>query len=266
MSSQPIHSRSALGVRFGAATITTLLTLSNLAGAQEVDEFGSYGAPDRPRGSAQDFALELRVGPYLPRVDSEFDDKTEPFKRYFGTTNRVALGAEFDWLPLKIDGILRFGPGVGIMYTTVGADAFFHDFPEDRAKGERTSIRVMPHWATAVMRFDALAKKASIPLVLTAKLGVAHALWWVNDQPRTAPAADGTEGRGRSYGVYYALGAHLDLGFLDTQRKKRLDSFIGINSIYFFGEFYGLELDGFGASDVMNVGDRSWVLGLAFDL
>jgi hypothetical protein len=254
---------------FAAACV---LGMPALANAQGVDEFGVYGPPlaSSERQSPLNFALEVRFGPYLPRVDSEFTDGSKPFERYFGTKNRVALGLEFDWLPLAIPDVLRFGPGFGLMYTTMSAHAFIHNFPDERA-GQTTALRVLPHWATAVLHVDALAKRTFIPVVLTAKLGLAEALWWVKDEPKNRPARiDGQmtdiKGEGRSYGLYYGIGAQLDLSFLDTQRRKRLDSFTGINSIYFFGEFYGLELNGFGSSGVMNVGDRSWVLGLAFDI
>lgn len=269
------NSRVFRFARKSTATISAAVALASpaLASAQGVDEFGVYGPADTTRPERQsplNFALELRFGPYLPQVDAEFSNGEKPFERYFGTKNRVAVGLEFDWLPLVIPDTLRFGPGFGLMYSSMGAGAFIHDFPTARAT-QRTALRVMPHWVTAVLRVDALAKRTWIPLVFTAKLGLAEALWWTSDKPSTRPARVNGEmtnvsGRGRSYGLYYGIGAQLDLSFLDPQRRKRLDSFTGINNIYFFGEFYGLELNGFGAGDVMNVGDRSWVLGLAFDL
>lgn len=267
MSSRPNLHRLASRVWLPGLAATLALAQSNLAQAQEVDEFGMYGdAKLGPAGeSGQAFSLEIRLGPYLPRVDSEFDNGDTPFERYYGKKNRIALGMEFDWLPLELKDTLRFGPGVGLMYTSVGADAFRHDDGE-RAAGQTTSLRMLPHWVVGVLRIDALARRTPIPLVLAAKAGFAHSLWWTSDEPRNSPAYDGTMGRGRSYGAYYGAGVYLDFSFLDTQRRKRLDSFLGINRIYFFGELYALELDGFGASGVMNVGDRSWVLGMAFDL
>jgi hypothetical protein len=234
--------------------------------AQSVDDFGRYDEPGmQAETSSQNFTLELRGGPYLPRVDSEFP-VNRPFETFYGAKRRVALGAEFDWYPFEIRNTLRFGPGVGVMYTSVGADGFIKKDPENRASGQTSSLKVFPHWVAAVLRFDALARRTPIPIVFTAKAGLAQALWWTSDEPRNSPAYDGSMGRGRSYGYYYGAGAMLDFGFLDNTRSKRLDAFLGINHIYFFGEFYALELDGFGATDIMNVGDRSWVLGLAFDL
>jgi hypothetical protein len=256
---------------------TGILAQPNVSHAQGVDEFGPYGYTNSvsDRQSAENFALELRFGPYLPHVDSEFSNGTTPFKDYFGTSNRVALGVEFDWLPLVVKDVFRFGPGVGFMYTNFGGKGII---AKDGARSDQaTSLRVLPHWATAVLRIDALEKRTWIPLAFSAKLGLADALWWISDEPRTRKArytdpSTGVDymtnisGRGRSYGVYWGLGVHLDLGFLDTMRKKRLDSFTGINRIYLFGEIYGLELNSFGKSGNMTLTDRSWVLGMSFDL
>jgi hypothetical protein len=264
MSSKSLLVRLAQWVPFLCSA--GVLSYAGVAHAQGVDEFGTYGPPDlSTRESTQNFALEFRVGPYLPRVDSEFSGPNPPFAKYYGSKNRVALGMEFDWLPVVVKDVLRFGPGVGVMYTSIGADAFYAD-DGSRATGQTTSLRVLPHWVTGVLRLDALAQRTPIPVVFAGKFGFAHALWWTKDQPRNSPAYDGSVGRGRSYGLYYGLGAQLDLSFLDSQRRKRMDAFLGINRIYFYGEIYALELNGFGSGKVMNVGDRSWVLGLAFDL
>lgn len=235
--------------------------------AQGVDEFGSFGPPkDSLAGqSTQRFALELRMGPYLPNVDSEFGGNG-PFTQYFGKKRRVALGLEFDWLPFVVPDVLRFGPGAAVMYTTIGGKPFYNDGKREAAESQTTSLRVFPHWVGAVLRVDALDRNTFIPLVFAAKLGFAHALWWTEDVPRNSPAHDGTRGRGRSYGYYYGLGAYLDMGFLDDVSRKRMDAFLGINRSYLFGELYSLNLDGFGASNIMDLSDRSWVLGLAFDI
>jgi hypothetical protein len=267
MSSKPLVFRLGQRLCRQGLLVASMLGAPNLAQAQGVDEFGTYGNQSSGRHSETpiNFALELRMGPYLPRVDSEFQNyPNPPFQYYFGNKNRLSAGLELDWLPFVVKDTLRLGAGIGAMYTAVSADAFRHDNGE-RAAGQTTSLRVFPHWITAVLRLDALARRASIPVVFSAKLGFAHALWWTSDQPRNTPAYDGTMGRGRSYGMYYGVGANLDLSFLEPTRRKLVDSFLGINHIYFFGELYALELNGFGSSRVMNVGDRSWVLGLALD-
>jgi hypothetical protein len=269
MSSSKLFFRLAHCVSFGVSLFAASSLCAPNAWAQGVDEFGAYG-PKRDtsitRDSPESFAFELRGGPYLPQVDSEFKNGETPFRDYFGTKHRVAIGMELDWLPLVVKNVLRVGPGVGVMYTAIGADAFLAQEQKRRAVGQTTSLRVLPHWVTAVVRLDALDRLTPIPLTFTAKFGFAHALWFSKDQPRTADAADGTKPKGRSWGLYYGAGAALDLGFLDSSSRKRLDAFLGINRVYFFGELYGLKLDGFEKSNVMVLSDHSWVLGLAFDL
>jgi hypothetical protein len=268
MSPKPLVVRLGQMVCPKGLLVAGILGTPSLALAQGVDEFGTFGdqSSGRHGESPMNFALELRMGPYLPRVDSEFKNyPNPPFQYFFGNKNRLSVGLELDWLPLVVKNTLRLGVGLGAMYTAVSADAFRHD-NGDRAEGQTTSLRVFPHWAVAVLRVDALARRASIPVVFAAKVGFAHALWWTSDEPRNTPAYDGTMGRGQSYGMYYGVAANLDLSFLEPTRRKLVDSFLGINRIYFFGELYALELDGFGRSGIMNVGDRSWVLGLAFDM
>jgi hypothetical protein len=241
--------------------------LGQIQSSGEIDDFGGYyeGNTGRPRiESRRDFSFEMRFGPYLPRVDSEFDGGQTPFKDFFGKSNRFMLGAEFDWLPLEVPNVLRFGAGVGVSYTTMSANA--HASATDLPTAQSTGLRILPHWAVGVFKFDLLHRQTPIPVVFTAKLGFANALWWVNDAPSPNRAADGTRGRGQSFGYYYGLGAAVDLGILDPYRAKRMDHFVGINSIYLFGEFYGMELNSLGASDTMQVGDRTWVLGLSFDI
>jgi hypothetical protein len=86
-----ICSRFCLALALGG----TALAWSSAAEAQAVDELGSY-RPFRRSESPRDFSLELRLGPYLPRVDSEFSDGSHPFRDYFGTKNRIMVGSEFD--------------------------------------------------------------------------------------------------------------------------------------------------------------------------
>jgi hypothetical protein len=264
--------QTAMATRIAVAMGLTCSVLASPALAQiqssgDVDEFGGYyeGGAERPRAeSRRDFAFEMRFGPYLPRVDSEFNNGQTPFKDYFGTSNRFMLGAEFDWLPITIPDVLRLGGGLGVSYTTMSANA--HASANDEPTAQSTGLRILPHWAVGVLKLDILHRRTPIPVVFTAKAGLANALWWVNDTPSANRAEDGTKGRGQSFGAYYGLGVAVDLGVLDPYRAKRMDNFIGINSIYLFGEFYGMELNNFGAANTMQVGDRSWVLGLAFDI
>jgi len=235
------------------------------ARAQGVDEFGAYGGrEDLSRlESPQNFALELRFGPYLPNVDQEFSGAATPFRDVFGTTDRLMVGAEFDWQALRLKDILSLGPGVGVSYTALSARAPLAS--GDGRADQRTKLKILPTWLVGVLRIDALARLTPVPLAFSAKVGLGHALWWSSDGDGTSTAEDGSKGRGRSYGYTYAAGAMLDLYFLEPSRANHLDATMGINHMYLIFEWYALELDGFGSGNVMNVGDRNWLLGLAMD-
>src|SRR5512145_200221 len=234
---------------FGAAA--GILTFSESTHAQNYDELGTYGPRENaaPKQSAQHFTLELRVGPYLADVDSEGALESHgrrPFYETFGSKKRIALGLEFDWMPLEITDVLRFGLAGALMYTAFGADPHYADGAKEVAPDQKTKLKIFPHWAGGVLRIDALARKTPMPVVLAVKGGLAHALWWTGDVPKNSDF-NGIKGRGRSYGYYYGAGAYLDLGFIDEVGRKRMDNFLGINHTYFFGEYYQMKLEGFGS-------------------
>jgi hypothetical protein len=63
----------------------------------------------------------------------------------------------------------------------------------------------------------------------------------------------------------WALGAMLDLGFLDPARARHVDQVTGVNHMYLFWEWYQLKLDDFGDGP-NQLGDSTWTAGWAFDL
>jgi hypothetical protein len=252
-------------VTLASLLLPTLLLGSSVCLAQGVDELGAYGGrEDLSRlESDQNFAYEFRVGPYLPQVDEEFSNGATPFRDTFGDKNRILFGMEFDWEALTLPNTLSFGPGAGFGYTTMGAMAPLAS--GDGRSDQATSLRVLPHWLVGVLRVDALARRASIPLVFTGKLGLAEALWWARNADKPAKL-EGSKGKGRSYGYYWGLGVMLDTSFLEGERARKLDSLGGINHVYLFGEYYELGLDGFGSGKVMQVGDRTWTCGFAVEM
>jgi len=243
----------------------TLSLLCPLAMAQGVDEFGAYGGRERlgQNESSRDFAVEIRVGPYLPNVDDEFDGGATPFRDVFGTKRRILFGLEVDWQALEVPDVLSFGPGVGLGYTAMGADA---PLAEGSGRSDQaTSLRLMPHWLVGVLRVDALDQKLQVPLIFTAKVGLAEAFWWARNGDKPARDADGHKARGRSYGYLWAVGAALNLSFLEPSRTRKVDAMTSVNRISLFGEYYGMTLDGFGSGGMMEVGDNSWTMGLVFE-
>ncbi len=245
-----------------AAAAAALFLAATPALAQGVDEFGPYGRPRaREYSSPQGYAFELRLGPYLPRVDEQFSGAT-PFKQSFGSGNRYLIGFELDWQALRIPHFGSFGPGFSWGYTKATGKALLQD--GTGVSAEDTSLTVMPMYAVGVLRIDVLARDTPIPLVPYVKGGLGYALWWSKTGDR-AHADDGTLGHGRSYGYQFALGGMFLLDSLDQDAAVEMDNSTGVNNSYFFMEWYYSQLDGFGSGKQMNVGANTWMLGLALE-
>lgn len=246
---------------------STLLGASATAHAQGVDEFGRYGPRKGGAESPQNFAFELRVGRYVPSIDSEFDGRATPYQEMFGTDNRYSIGFEVDWQTLRIPFVGTLGPGFSFGYTKLTAAGFKTSTvglatPPEPAP-EDTSIVIFPAYVVAVLRADYLARETPIPIVPYAKLGLGAAIWTVKNGGGTA-SANGVSGNGLSYGPQFALGGMFLLDSIDPQAAREMDQNTGVNNSYFFMEWYVSNL-GIG-SNTMNVGTNTWVLGLALEI
>jgi hypothetical protein len=251
--------------RFAAAlaTASTLLLPAVAAHAQGVDEFGGYGTERGDRAeSKQEAAFELRIGRYVPEVDSQLG--STPFQDTFGSSNRYFLGAEIDWQALRIKHLGSIGAGFGWGITKFSAKARFADNPNE-ISGSSTRLWIMPMYVVGVLRADVIARDFKIPLVPYAKLGLGYALWWSSDGQLSA-TYQGDKGRGGSYGLTYALGGMFLLDVLDPDDAKSADGLMGINNSYLFAEWYRPQLDGFGSRKVLDVSSSSWVVGFALEI
>jgi hypothetical protein len=208
--------------------------------------------------SSQQFAFELRFGPYRPNIDDAFPQQ-KPYESVFGTDRRVAFGAEFSWQATRIPFVGTFGPGIGWGYTAMSAQAKRWN---GEPSAEETSLGIMPMYAVGVLRIDELARRTVIPLVGYGKAGVGYALWWTGNDVET-------QRRGHTWGTHFALGAMFLLDSIDTHSSIEIDNEWGINNTYFFFEWMVSNLNDFkAASDpsVMRVGTNTWMLGLALEM
>jgi hypothetical protein len=257
----------------------SLVVAASAAHAQGVDEFGAYGTPQERADfeSPQHWLIALRLGPYYPEVDKEFEGTPyRPLAETLGTGSRVMFGIEGDWQALRLGKLASFGPGFGMGYTRLSGQATFtappngvdYDGTQQPPAGTSpmdSTLKLWVQWAAAVASVDALDRELGIPLVFTVKLGLGHALWWASKGNLAGRSDDGSIGHGRSWGAMWALGAMFDLNFAQPERSKKLDAVSGINHMYLFGEWYQLKLNGFGSGDQMLVGDSTWAIGYAVD-
>jgi hypothetical protein len=222
-------------------------------------------ATEHPYKSAQNFALELRFSPYKPQIDDEPGLSSRPYADTFGG-RRLMIGLEFDWQTLRIPNLGTIGPGVGIGYTSMSADAVT---TSGRPSGDETSLSITPFWGVAVLRADVFWRNLGFPLVPYGKFGLGYALWSASNTGGTSEAKDKSgalvTGKGGSWGTQLALGVAFALDAIDKGASRNMDNSTGINNTYVFFEAYWLTLNGLGQSKALHVGSNTWAMGLAFE-
>ncbi len=228
-----------------------------VAGNARAQSFDAAPPPNRDPNSR--FAIELRFGPYRPQVDRAFNNAA-PYHQVFGDSWRFMLGGEFDWQPVHIPHFGSVGVGGLIGYTKASANARFSD--GSGASAEDTSFSLWMFSALAVLRVDVLARETWIPLVPYVKAGPAMGLWSASNGSGTSEV-DGVKGKGRTTGMIYAAGMMFLLDVIDRQAAKTFAAEQGVKHTYAFGEFTLAEVTGLGQSGAMQVGDRTWTVGIA---
>jgi hypothetical protein len=263
----------ALGLALAVAAVCAGLPRE----ARADDESGVLVSRHRTFESPQNFAFELRLGPYHPRVDTAPElGTTGPYQTIFGTDMRWAVEAEFDWQAFRIPHVGTIGPGFSVGYTSSSAMApFVTPVNGQTLSGETTTLTIYPMYGVAVLRIDVLSREMRIPFVPYAKAGIGWALWRASNSGGTSSAAlkapNGTTvgtaivGEGHSVGTNLAVGVALDLNFLDRRASQGFDNATGVNHTFVFGELQDLNLNGLFQSNAMYVGNQNWVLGLGFE-
>lgn len=206
------------------------------------------------RGTPQHFALEVRFGPYLPDVDSEFSGGQTPYADTFGDALLLLSLIQFDWEYLRIPGgTLAVGVSAGFMQAVGTAYT-----PDGRPSGEDTVLNIVPAYWTAGYRFDLFAERWSVPLVPFFKAGIATYWWWVLN-------AAGTAEWGWTPGWFLSPGLALQLDFFEEGAARSFDSSMGVNHSYLTIELLYASVDGFGRGRSMILSDLTFTAGIAFE-
>lgn len=245
-----------------AAALTCAFSLA--AYAQGSSSNGNPEERAKKYASPQRFALELRLGTYRPEVDSEpsLAGKT-PFATTFGEKPpRFLPSFEFDWQAFRIPHFGSVGLGYGLGYTSFSAAA--RKVNGSGYAGQDTTLEIIPMYLVGVLRVDVIANELKFPLVPYAKAGVGLGLWRAYG-PNGTTYDKGVGGKGYTFGTHLAVGAAIQLDFLERDHARALDNEVGINHTYVFGELYWANLRGLGQSNVMYVGAKAWTLGLAME-
>jgi hypothetical protein len=278
--------RSGVFASFAGLAVVVSFSLSPRDACAQ-DRQDSLQSRHKMYQSPQNFAAELRLGPYYPDVDSDpalkpvvppnanpsMDCQTStsgPLATSFGTSKRFMLGGEFDWQALRIPHLGTIGPGVAIGYTHLSGNATFVT-PHVTASGstcqsgESTSLTIVPVYVMGVLRADVLWRELRIPLVPYVKAGLGDAFWRASNSLGTS-TFNGVTGEGHTYGAEFAAGLALNLNIFDENAARSFDETSGVNNTYAFAEYIWSDFQGLGLqTDPLRLGDSTWVIGLAWE-
>lgn len=242
--------------------------------------------PDRTRrdragrpGSPQRFALEFKMGPFLPDIDRDYAGPgLGPYATVFGVTDSTGAAVDqpkafpmpviaFDWQFLYLAGPLGIGVQAGFFRDK--AQALIAEPMEGenlRSSADTTTFGMLPLALLLSYRLEILPDRLRVPLVPYAKAGLAYSLYWIKSgSGNIARNSRGEAGRGGVPGFQVNAGAMLRLDFLEPSTAKKLDNVTGINHTYLFGEYQLSRVNNFGAGLVPSLGDSTWFAGLAVE-
>jgi hypothetical protein len=219
---------------------------------------------DHVGSSSRSMAVEFRVGPYLPNVDSGLSGGATPHRNTFGDSSRMLYQLEVDYDLLQTFGTMAVGVGIG--YFTESAKAFAAA-ADGTSNGTRsaddTSLRLIPISLVAVYRMDLLALRWHVPLVPYVKAGLNYTFWKVTDgNGDVAALTQGGQGAGGTLGWQATAGIALQLDGLDAGAMRELDSESGLNHVYAFWDYSHIDASGLGMGHRLHVGDDTWSAGL----
>jgi hypothetical protein len=211
------------------------------ASAQIYDEI----SPHKDFSSPEHFALEFRIGPYQPDMG-----RNGAFNTFFGTDHGPMFGLELEVVAYRLKDVLYVNGAGGI------AKASYLGHTLDSSglgTAEKTTFSIVPLDLLAVLRVDVLARKLSVPFILTGKIGYQWGHWVAQD-------GKAAEVSGWSVGLRWATQLALDLDVFDQKAARRMDEEWGINHSFLFFELFGWKP----SPRSLPIGGTAWTAGLGF--
>jgi len=229
------------------AALVTVIALGAFspasAAAQQDDDLIP---PSRNWISPERFILEVRVGPYRP-------DRAEvpAFNTFFSDDVGPLLALELDVIAYRLDEILYVTGAGGIGTVTFDGNTL-DQLGEETS--EETKFSMIPLNLLATVRIDALARRLSVPFIVTGKLGYQWARW-------STESGDVNDESGWSVGLLWAVQLGLDLDTFEPAAARNMDEEWGINHSFLFFELMSF----MPSDDSLPVGDDlTWTAGLGF--
>lgn len=211
--------------------------------------------------SDRDMILEIKFGPYRPNIDGEFANAT-PYRDMMGGGSALMSQLEFEYELWNGVGVLALGGSIGYSQDT-GKQKMKSTLVDS---GDTTKFHLIPLKLDIVYRFDYLAQRYNVPLVPHVKVGFDYYIWWITNGVGTVPkSADGSTGRGGTFGGHLSIGLSFLLDFLSPSMAQTFDTDIGVNNTYIFAEYVMSWVNDFGSSNSFDLSSKTFLAGVAFE-
>jgi hypothetical protein len=210
--------------------ILALATLALLA------EASPARADERKAGAG---SFEFQVGPYRPRIDSEFGlapGAASPWADSFGASRRLLYKLHGAKALVSGYGTLELGGGIGY-FSASGHGRF----ATGTLSQEKTGFRLVPLSLDLTYRLDPVWERLGIPLVPFGRIALIRDQWWVTGAGGTTSKSGATNGWG------WGGGLALVLDFIDPTLSRELDRDTGIKHSMLVVEVARNKVDDFGA-------------------
>lgn len=246
--------------RSRASRRALLLALACAAATQLVP---GTAAAESPRN----MAVEIKFGPFHPtHIDDEPGlNGAKPYATIFGTGNSMMSRLQFDYILWQRVGTVCVGGGFGFWQALGKGQAVDPSNPAVTTKSSDTTVfNIVPLSLDLTYRFDWLAQKMNVPLMVFGKAGLDYDFWWVlNGNGDTASPAKGS-GSGGKLGWHAGGGVGLLLDWLDEDTANDFDVSMGVNNTYLIAEFQYARIDGFTGGG-FDLSSESVLFGLLFE-
>lgn len=222
----------------------------------------------------------VRVGPYIPEIDSKLKKLGQPgpYKQMFGDRFHILVMLDVDRVVWSGYGQLAVGASAG--YWQKRARAFADgssatDGDRERANDENT-LRMVPTQLSATYRLTVLDDDYGIPVVPYVRGGLSYYLWSLTTANGSFAsvckdkAMDGDpmcakdKAYGGSLGVHGAIGLAIRAERIDASTATSMRQ-SGILHAGIYGELSVAKVDGFGADAKLSLGDKTWFGGVNFE-
>jgi hypothetical protein len=251
-----------------------------------------HGVAESPSERTPSWGLELRLGPYQPRI-SDRADQRQVYREVYANPDEdgdsmfedrpLVKELEVDYYLSTRFGLLGVSGSVGLWRAT-GSTRVCPSQPngqctsstivaESQPGNDTTSLSVLPVSVGLVYRMDLLKRAYPIPLVPYGKAGLDYHFWWNDSAGRTSRktvvnpttgASRSILGQGGTAGAHASLGLALNLDWIEPDTAARGRSGIGMADSYLFFEYTWLFADGFGG-ERLDLSDAHGVMGLSVD-